>query len=178
MPNAHESLRRILGTPDQLETRLGTLSFVDGVPSAETAETVYEHLDFVHGLTLTTTLPWASTYAIRKGFHDVGVEDNHVLLFSELMGSESVFLTANGVRALVPGVHVPCVLRWRVHRREGRRMRRLARPLGGAPTCSERHTFAVRRVSRWHDALAASEPPARGAGARNEAPDADREANR
>ena len=37
----------------------------------------------------------ASTYAIRKGFHDAGVEDNQILIFSELMGSESVFLTAN-----------------------------------------------------------------------------------
>ena len=37
----------------------------------------------------------ASTYAIRKGFHDVGVEDNSILIFSELMGSESLFLIAN-----------------------------------------------------------------------------------
>ncbi len=96
MPNADESLRRVLGAPDQLETRLGTLSFVDGVPSAETAETVYDHLDFLHGLNAYLDgFRGASTYAIRKGFHDVGVKDNEILIFSELMGSESVFLTAN-----------------------------------------------------------------------------------
>ena len=39
--------------------------------------------------------PGASTYAIRKGFRDVGVDDNEILIFSELLGSESVFLTAN-----------------------------------------------------------------------------------
>ena len=44
---------------------------------------------------ISTASPAASTYAIRKGFHDVGVADNEILIFSELMGSESVFLTAN-----------------------------------------------------------------------------------
>ena len=86
----------VLGAPDQLETRLGTLEFVDGVPSGETAEMVYDHLDFLHGVNAYLDgFRGASTYAIRKGFHDAGAEDNQVLLFSELLGSESVFLTAN-----------------------------------------------------------------------------------
>ena len=46
----------------------------------------------------------ASTYAIRKGFHDAGVEDNQILIFSELMGSESVFLTANADTVYFLGV--------------------------------------------------------------------------
>ena len=33
--------------------------------------------------------------AIRQGFLDIGVEDNSVLLFPELMDSASLFLTAN-----------------------------------------------------------------------------------
>ena len=37
----------------------------------------------------------ASLYAIRKGFHEVGVEDNQILMFGELMDSASLFLTAN-----------------------------------------------------------------------------------
>ena len=32
-------------------TRLGSLAFVDGVPTAEAAEKVYDHLDFLHGST-------------------------------------------------------------------------------------------------------------------------------
>ena len=36
-----------------------------------------------------------STYAIWKGFNDAGVPDNSVLIFSELMDSKSLFLTAN-----------------------------------------------------------------------------------
>ena len=87
---------RSISAPEQLETRLGTLEFVDGVPTDEAAEKVYDHLDFLHGVNAYLDgFAAASTYAIRNGFHEVGVEDNQVLLFSELMGSESVFLTAN-----------------------------------------------------------------------------------
>jgi len=32
---------------------------------------------------------------MRRGFHSIGVEDNDVLVFSELMDSASLFLTAN-----------------------------------------------------------------------------------
>jgi hypothetical protein len=85
-----------ISTPQQLETRLGTLELVDGVPTRETTETVYDHLDFTHALNAYLNgFPGASTQAIRKGFHEAGVEDNAVLIFSELMGSESLFLTAN-----------------------------------------------------------------------------------
>ena len=36
--------------PDKLETRLGTLEFKDGAPSAATVEKVYDNLDFTHVL--------------------------------------------------------------------------------------------------------------------------------
>ena len=42
-----------------------------------------------------TVFPAASTWAIRQGFLDVGVEDNTCLIFSGLMDSSSRFLTAN-----------------------------------------------------------------------------------
>jgi hypothetical protein len=35
-------------TPDKVETRLGTLDFKDGVPSSDTADKVYDDLDFSH----------------------------------------------------------------------------------------------------------------------------------
>jgi len=96
MTIASETLRSI-AAPDRLETRLGALEFVDGVPTGEAVEKAYDDLDFVHGLNAYLDgFAGPSTYAIRKGFHDVGVDDNAVLIFSELMGSESVFLTANG----------------------------------------------------------------------------------
>ena len=37
----------------------------------------------------------SSTYAIRQGLRDMGVEDNSLLVFSELMNSKSLFLTPN-----------------------------------------------------------------------------------
>jgi len=94
-----------ISTPEELDSRLGTLEFVDGVPSNETAERVYDHLDFVHALNVYLDgFAGASTYAIRKGFHEVGVEDNQILIFSELMGAESVFLTANADTVYYLGV--------------------------------------------------------------------------
>jgi hypothetical protein len=90
-----ETLRSI-STPDRVESRLGTLEFHDGAPSKATAERLYDHLDFVHGVeAFINAFPGASVAAIRQGFLDIGVQDNSVLLFSELMDSASLFLTAN-----------------------------------------------------------------------------------
>jgi hypothetical protein len=36
-------------TPDGVETRLGTLKFVDGFPDDSTVQKVYDNLDFIHG---------------------------------------------------------------------------------------------------------------------------------
>ena len=41
------------------------------------------------------TIQGVSVYAIRKGFLDAGIADGDVLIFSELMDSRSLFLTAN-----------------------------------------------------------------------------------
>ena len=94
-----------ISMPAQLKTRLGTLEFVDGVPSTETVETVYDHLDFMHALNVFLNgYAGASTVAIRKGFREAGVEDNQILIFSELMGSESLFLTANADTVYFVGI--------------------------------------------------------------------------
>jgi hypothetical protein len=96
---------RSISTPDQLETRLGTLEFVDGVPSGETVETVYDHLDFVHALNVFLNgYAGASTVALRKGFQEAGAADNQVLIFSELMDSASLFLTANADTVYFVGI--------------------------------------------------------------------------
>jgi len=90
-----ESLRSI-STADRVESRLGTLDYVDGFPTSETSELVYDHLDFTHALNVYLNgFAGASTYALRKGFVEAGAKDNQILMFSELLGSESLFLTAN-----------------------------------------------------------------------------------
>ena len=104
MTVSSETLRSI-STPEQLDSRLGTLEFVDGVPSGETAEKVYDHLDFVHALNVFLNgYAGASTCALRKGFHEAGADDNEILIFSELMGSESLFLTANADTVYFVGI--------------------------------------------------------------------------
>ena len=90
-----ETLRSI-STPDKVESRLGVLQFDDGAPTEDTAELLYEHLDFLHGVqAFIGAFPGASMWALRQGFRSIGVEDNSVLIFSELMDSASLFLTAN-----------------------------------------------------------------------------------
>jgi hypothetical protein len=83
-------------TPDTVETRLGTLEFDDGAPTPETAALLYDHLDFINGVqAFLGAIPGVSLVALRRGFQSVGVEDNSFTLFSELMDSASLFLTAN-----------------------------------------------------------------------------------
>jgi len=83
-------------TPDRVETRLGALQFRDGIPTAETAAALYEHLDLQRGTaTFLNAFSGVSMYAIRQGFRDAGVADGDVLIFSQLMDSKSLFLTGN-----------------------------------------------------------------------------------
>jgi hypothetical protein len=83
-------------TPDTVETRIGTLNFRDGAPSAETVAKVYDQLDFSRGVeAFLNSFQGASLAAIRKGFLEAGVQDNDFFLFSELMDSNSLFLTGN-----------------------------------------------------------------------------------
>jgi hypothetical protein len=83
-------------TPDKVETRIGSLEFKDGVPSKATADKVYDNLDFTYAYrAFMDNMRGVSIHAIRKGLRDIEVKDNEVLIFSELMDSRSLFLTAN-----------------------------------------------------------------------------------
>jgi len=92
-------------TPDTVETRLGPLDFKDGAPSAETVTKIYDNLDFTHAFeAFVNTMRGVSIEALRKGFLSVGVNDNEVLIFSELMDAKSLFLTANADTVYFLGV--------------------------------------------------------------------------
>ncbi len=83
-------------TPNQLETRVGTLRFFDGCPDDATIQKVYDNLDFTHALdAFLNTYQGASTAAIRNGFLSIGVKDNEILIFSKLMDANSLVLTGN-----------------------------------------------------------------------------------
>ncbi len=84
-------------TPSRVQTRIGTLELVDGVPTDATVERVYDHLDFIRGVdAFLTTLPGASLVAMRRGLREVGVTSNEAVgIFDRLMDSRSLFLTPN-----------------------------------------------------------------------------------
>ena len=83
-------------TPDRVDSRIGTLEFRDGAPSKATLDKVYENLDYTRAFeAFVNTMQGVNAAAIRKGLQDIGVKDNEIILFSKLMDSNSLFLTAN-----------------------------------------------------------------------------------
>jgi hypothetical protein len=91
-----EATLQSLSAPDSIETRIGKLELSDGVPSADTAQKVYDTLDFTRALNAyNNSFRGASALAIAKGMQSIGAEYNDVVIFSELMDSSSLFLTAN-----------------------------------------------------------------------------------
>ncbi len=87
---------RSLGAPDTAQTRIGTLEFKDGAPTAETASRVYDALDFTRALNVyNNSFRGASALALVKGFASIGAKPGDVAIFSDLMDSSSLFLTAN-----------------------------------------------------------------------------------
>jgi hypothetical protein len=86
----------MITTPDKVESRIGTLEFADGMPSQDTLDRVYDHLDFVHAFEVfVNALQGVSMHAMHQGWLDAGVKDNEALIFSELMDAKSVILTTN-----------------------------------------------------------------------------------
>ena len=85
-----------LTTPDNIQTRVGELNFFDGVPDVESAQKVYNLLDFTHAYqTFLDGTKIASMDAIRKGILEFGPANTTAVLFEELMDSKALFLTAN-----------------------------------------------------------------------------------
>ncbi len=85
-----------LGTPDSVETSIGTLDFKDGAPSADTAQKVFDALDFTRALNVyNNSFRGASALGLQKGFQSIGADYNDVVITSELMDSASLFLTGN-----------------------------------------------------------------------------------
>ena len=67
-------------TPDRTETRLGTLEFIDGFPTEETAQKVWDHMDFSRAVeVMIMTTPAASLQGFRKGIQKWG-PDNETMI--------------------------------------------------------------------------------------------------
>jgi hypothetical protein len=83
-------------TPSNVNATIGRLEFADGYPTEDTAAKLRDHLDYLHGVkAFMNTVQGVSLIALRNGFHDAGINDGDMLLYSALMDSRSLFLTGN-----------------------------------------------------------------------------------
>ncbi len=84
--------------PAEVKTRIGTLRTKDGFPDQATIEKVYDNLDFQRGVqAVLTAMPGASLAAMRKGLRGLGPDNQTAVMFSTLMDSKTLFLTANPI---------------------------------------------------------------------------------
>jgi len=91
-------------TPDRVETRIGPLEFKDGAPTDATAEKVFDNLDFTYAYrAFMENMRGVSIHMLRKGMREIGMKENEVLVFSDLMDAKSLFLTANADTIYVMG---------------------------------------------------------------------------
>ena len=85
-----------IATPDKLETRIGTLTSIDGVPDKITVQKIYDNLDFHRGVeAFLSGIQVASMSALRKGCLEVGPPNTTVQIFEDLMDSKALWLTPN-----------------------------------------------------------------------------------
>src|SRR5262249_37929382 len=83
-------------TPDEAQTRLGTLKFTDGFPDDATVQKVYDNLDFQHAVqAYLMGLPVVSVQGARLGLVRLGPANQTVAISETLLDSKSLFLTAN-----------------------------------------------------------------------------------
>jgi hypothetical protein len=88
-------------TPDNVQTRIGTLKFSDGLPDAETVQKV--NLDFGRGVeAFMAGMPAASVQALKAGFVSQGFGPNQAIGITEtLPDARQLFLTPNATTVYV-----------------------------------------------------------------------------
>jgi hypothetical protein len=96
-PGFNNKIPESILTPDTVPTSIGTLNFVDGVPTADSARRVYDNLDFLRGVEVFLNfIPAASLESMRVGAASLGAtQSNQAIIFDQLMDSNPLFLTGN-----------------------------------------------------------------------------------
>jgi len=83
-------------TPDRTETRIGTLEFVDGVPTPATSQALWDHLDFSRAVeTMIMTTPAASLAGFRRGMRELGPDNETMIYWHGRLDSKGLLLTGN-----------------------------------------------------------------------------------
>jgi hypothetical protein len=88
---------KAVGVPERIETPFGAFDLVDGVPTADSVERLYDTLDFIRGVDVfLNTVPGASLVAMRNGFRSIGLTGSNQVGYTDpRANSGSVFLTPN-----------------------------------------------------------------------------------
>ena len=96
-PGFNNQIPEQILTPNTVQTRIGTLNFVDGVPTVETARMVYDNLDFLRGIEVFLNfIPAASVESVRVGNASQGAKNsNQAVIFDQLLDSNPLLLTGN-----------------------------------------------------------------------------------
>jgi hypothetical protein len=85
-----------IASPDEAQTRLGTLRFFDGFPDGPSVEKLFDNLDFQRAVqAYLLGLAPVSQVANRKGILEVGPANRTVPIFEQMMTPKSIFLTPN-----------------------------------------------------------------------------------
>lgn len=93
-------------TPDRVETRIGALEFRDGFPTDDTAQRLFDHLDFLRAVEVfLQCVPAASLEAMRSGMVEIGIDACQKLAIADdLLDSNPLFLTGNTDTVYVSGI--------------------------------------------------------------------------
>jgi hypothetical protein len=96
-PGFNQKIPDKIMTPNTVETRIGALKFVDGVPTTETTQKVYDNLDFLRGTEVFLNfIPATSMEGMRLGNAERGaVKSNQAVIMDNLADSNPLWLTAN-----------------------------------------------------------------------------------
>ncbi|HEY53623.1 MAG TPA: DUF1254 domain-containing protein, partial [Caldilineae bacterium] len=105
-PGYNTAIPAKIMTPDSVETRIGTLEFFDGLPTKETAQKVFDNLDFMRGVEVFLNfIPATSLEGMRMGMVGMGVTaSNKVVIMDKLMDSTPLFLTGNTDTVYASGI--------------------------------------------------------------------------
>ena len=96
-PGFNTKIPEQIMTSDKVETSIGTLEFFDGLPDEASVQKVYDNLDRIRATEVFLNfVPLASIEGLRLGMESVGIDAcQKILLYDNLMDSNSLFLTGN-----------------------------------------------------------------------------------
>lgn len=85
-----------IATPDEVQTRIGTLNFTDGVPTKASSQKLYDNLDFQRAVqAYLLGLPAVNQASNRNNILKMGPANKTVPIWENLVDSSTTELTAN-----------------------------------------------------------------------------------